>query len=67
MGVKTSQHSNGLLLSTTVLGKEVVMVKVYRSLDQCSFIISEFSTCSKKAYDYMTPQVLYYTKITEKT
>jgi hypothetical protein len=43
------------------------MVKVHFSLDQCSFIISESSTCSKEIDDYMTPQVLYCTKITEKT
>ena len=40
------------------------MIEVHFSLDQGSFVISESSTCSKEAYDYMTPQ---YTKITKET
>jgi len=47
--------------------RRFTIVKVYFRSDQGSTIITEFSTCSKKAYDYMKPQVLYCTTFAEKT
>jgi len=46
--------------------RKFTMVKVHFSFDGGSIVISESSTCSKEAYDYTTPQILCYTKITKK-